>query len=168
MHLAYTVELKNSLFVLLATDYYSRKDSALTEHKLLSSQVSWLDSILAVKSRDHKYKFVLGHEPGYSFRWKAKNTAVGLDKYPVARDEFWNVLKKNSVNGYLCAHEHLYERSINEGILQVISGGSGAPLEKGTDKAYYHFMIMEFSENAPPQVKVIDIEGSLRDEFTIQ
>jgi hypothetical protein len=57
---------------------------------------------------------------------------------------------------------------VADGLLQVISGGAGAPLEKGTDKAFYHFMIMEFSENSLPKVTVIDIDGKTRDEFMIQ
>jgi hypothetical protein len=107
MHLAYTVEINNALFVLLAMDYYSRKDTALVEHKLLDQQVKWLDSTLVDKSRNFKYKFVLGHEPAYSVRGIKHNKPVGLDKYPEARDQFWSILKNNGVNGYF-AHTNIY------------------------------------------------------------
>lgn len=167
MHLAYYVEVNNALFVLMATDYYSRKDNFLVEHKLSAEQVKWLDSLLSAESK-FKYKFVLGHEPGYSVRGIKNNTPVGLDKHPEARDVFWNILKKNGVNAYLCAHEHLYNRSVSDSLLQIVSGGAGAPLEKGTEEAFYHFMIMEFTGNSAPKVTVIDINGKIRDEFIIQ
>jgi hypothetical protein len=150
-----------------ATDYYSRTEGALVEHELPLAQVDWLDSLLITKA-DFKYKFVLGHEPAYSYRGTFNNEKrVGLDKYPESRDIFWNILKVNNVNAYLCAHEHLYYRSVNEGLLQVISGGAGAPLEK-TDNAFYHFMIVEFSEDASPKVTVIDIDEKVRDKFIIE
>jgi hypothetical protein len=166
MHLAYTVKINNAMFVILATDYYSRTEDALVEHTLTTPQVDWLDSLLITKA-DFKYKFVLGHEPAFSVRGKFSEKPVGLDKYPEARNLFWDILKDNNVNAYFCAHEHLYYRSVDDGLLQVISGGAGAGLEK-TYMGFYHFMIMEFSENSPPKVTVIDIDENIKDKFLVE
>lgn len=167
LHLAYTVEIGNALFIMLATDYYSRRENQLVEHKLSAEQVKWLNKTMEDKSK-FKYKFVMGHEPGYSIKGIKDNKPVGLDKHPEARDVFWKILKDRGANAYICAHEHLYNRSTYESLLQVVSGGAGAPLEKGTNEAFYHFIILEFSGNELPKATVIDINGKTRDEFVIQ
>jgi 3',5'-cyclic AMP phosphodiesterase CpdA len=169
MHLAYTVELGKCLFVILATDYYSRETESLIEHKIAGGQKKWLAGKLKDSLRKYKFTFVLGHEPAFSVKEELKGKPTGLDRYPDARDNFWEILNKYKVSAYLCSHEHLYNKSKHDAVWQIISGGGGAPLEKYGTGSFYHFVIMKIppGDGAVPRVTIIDLNGEVRDEFEL-
>ena len=97
-----------------------------------------------------------------------KGKPAGLDKYPEARDAFWETLQKNNVTAYICSHQHLYNSSKHGGVWQIISGGAGAPLKKNYDDAFYHYLLMKIPLNGgPPFVSIIDSEGRKRYEFSL-
>lgn len=78
--------------------------------------------------------------------------------------------KNNRVVAYFCSHEHLYDRSFRDGVWQIISGGAGGPLnKKDILKAFYHFILLTIPSELGkfPVVQVIDIQGVVRDEFSL-
>ncbi|MGZ3708847.1 MAG: metallophosphoesterase family protein [Bdellovibrionota bacterium] len=164
-HLAYSVDVGSAHFVMLATDYY---DGGLQEHELSDGEMTWLAQDLHAHASS-AFKFVLGHEPAFTSKAVvATGKTAGLDQHPKARDRFWATLQTNGVTAYLCAHEHLYERSFHDGVWQVISGGAGAPLSSDID-TFYHFLSLTIpaQAGASAHVSVIDDQGKVRDDFDL-
>jgi hypothetical protein len=168
--LAYTVELGKALFIILATDYYSRDENKLIEHTLSPGQKKWLEKTLTDKSPQFSSLFVIGHEPAFTVLGGAKGRPVGLDQFPDARDEFWAVLKKYGVKAYICSHEHLYRTSKHDGVWQIISGGAGAPLAPPEFGGFFHYALLKIPtrSGAAPKLTIIDIDGIVKDEKVLE
>lgn len=168
--LAYTVELGKSLFIILATDYYSRDQNKLIEHTLSGGQKEWLERTLREKSPQFSSLFVIGHEPAFSILGAAKNHPVGLDRFPGARDEFWAILKKYGVKAYICSHEHLYHVSRHDGVWQIVSGGAGAPLAPVKSGGFYHYAVLKvpIKSGVAPKLTAVDINGVVKHEIVLE
>jgi hypothetical protein len=169
-HLAYTVEIGRSLFIILATDYYSRDKHKLMEHRLSRGQKDWLEKTLREKSPQLSSVFVIGHEPAFSVLGSSKSHPVGLDRYPGARDEFWAILKKYRVKAYICSHEHLYHTFKYDGVWQIISGGAGAPLAPLESGGFYHYGLLQIPLNSdvPPKLTITGIDGVVKQDIVLE
>jgi 3',5'-cyclic AMP phosphodiesterase CpdA len=168
--LVYTVELGRSLFIILATDYYSRDQNKLIEHTLSGGQKEWLEKTLSDKSPQFSSVFVIGHEPAFSVLGAAKNHPVGLDRFPDARDEFWAILKKYGVKAYICCHEHLYQASKHDGVWQIVSGGAGAPLAPLKFGGFFHYALLKIpmKSGAAPKLTIVDLDGVVKHEVVLE
>ena len=168
--LAYTVEIGKSLFIILATDYYSRDQNKLVEHTLSGGQKEWLTRTLRDKSPQFSSLFVIGHEPAFSILGSAKNHPVGLDRFPEARDEFWAILKKYGVKAYICSHEHLYQASRHDGIWQIVSGGAGAPLAPLRFGGFFHYALLKIpvKSGVAPKLAIVDLNGVVKNEVVLE
>lgn len=168
-HLAYTVELDKALFIILATDYYSRDQNKLVEHTLSGGQKEWLEKTLRDRSQQFSSVFVIGHEPAFSVLGAAKKHPVGLDRFPAARDEFWSILKKYGVKAYICSHEHLYRASMHDGVWQIVSGGAGAPLAPLKAGGFFHYALLKIpmKSGAVPKLAVVGLDGVVKGELTL-
>lgn len=156
--LIYSFDYKNSHFAILDTEIYNNF------HSLGRTQLEWLKEDLW-KARE-KTIFIFGHDPAYPVY---NHIGSSLDKHAVERDELWGMLKKYKVSAYICGHEHLYNRSIHDGIYQVISGGAGAPMSAPAEKGgFYNFVIIDVKDNGSASFTVKDINGSERDVFKIE
>ncbi|MBL7132344.1 MAG: hypothetical protein ISS45_13290, partial [Candidatus Omnitrophica bacterium] len=92
-----------------------------------------------------------------------------LDAFPSERDEAWSIFQENGVDMYFCGHEHLYNRSIKQGIRQVITGGAGARLRAfSKNGGFYHFVIVDVKDNGECEVVVKDNNGMIRDNFVVK
>jgi 3',5'-cyclic AMP phosphodiesterase CpdA len=192
-HLAYTIELRGTVFVVIATDYYqpcTERGAAVTpcnvrDHRISHSQLEWLDAQLAKHAG--KRLFVLGHEPAFS----SGTAKLGLDHYEEARDAFWKILKSRGVIAYLCSHQHQFAVSQHEGVWQLISGGAGAPLdgslkaERGapleqctggvplrpgfSDRSFFHYLVLRVpaTTGRPVGVEVRDCRDTVRQTFEL-
>ncbi|HEX2787410.1 MAG TPA: metallophosphoesterase [Ignavibacteria bacterium] len=160
MHLVYNIGIENANFVIMATDYYNRKIEALVEHNLNGGQIDWLKNELQTTKDKYNYFFVMGHEPAYSLSALSGGKAKGLDKFPKERNIFWDILKSNGVNAYVCAHEHTFDAAVQNGLWQIITGGAGAPLQPG---GFYHFIILKIPQfpDGVLSIDVIDINNTL-------
>jgi hypothetical protein len=169
-HLAYTVEVGKSLFIILATDYYSRDKSKLVEHTLSGGQKEWLEKTLREKSPLFSSLYVIGHEPAFSVLGGAKSRPVGLDSFPDVRDEFWAILKKYGVKAYICSHEHLFNASKHEGVWQIISGGAGAPLAPPRFGGFFHYALLKIPVKSgdAPKLTIIDIDGVVKNQIVLE
>lgn len=170
IHLAYTVEVGKSLFIILATDYYNRLKNKLVEHNFSQDQKQWLENTLREKAKRFSSVYVVGHEPAFSVLGQKKNHPVGLDCYPVVRNEFWAILKKYGVKAYICSHEHLCYIHKYDGVWQIISGGAGAPLAPLSAGGYYHYAMLEIpvKKNMPPRLIITDTNGIIKQNIILK
>ena len=151
--LVYSFDYENAHFVILDTDIYKEF------HRLGKTQLEWLEKDLTSNKKDRV--FVFGHEPAYPV---GSHKDSSLDAFPSERDEAWSIFQENGVDMYFCGHEHLYNRSIKQGICQVITGGAGARLcAFSKDGRFYHFVIVDVKDNGECEVVVKDNNGMIRD-----
>ncbi|MCK4595350.1 hypothetical protein KAT73_01095, partial [candidate division WOR-3 bacterium] len=77
-----------------------------------------------------------------------------MDKYPEQRDSLLTLLKNNNVDIIFVGHEHLFRKTTHDGVIQIITGGAGAPLyAEEEDGGFYHFVLVDVGEE--------NIEGKL-------
>jgi 3',5'-cyclic AMP phosphodiesterase CpdA len=161
---AYKVRLGNSLFVVLATEYFSLEEGKMKEHVLSGSQMAWLEKVLSERPPEIRHTFVVGHEPAFSVRGFKEKEAVGIDRFPEIRDAFWGILRKYGVKAYICSHEHLYHCQKQKGVWQIISGGAGANLAPAPG-GFNHYLMLTIPQgrNGQPSFSVVDMEGKVRE-----
>lgn len=168
--LRYTVSIGNAFFAIIPTNYYDPEQQQIIEHTIDSNTITWLKTVLEAAKLNHRFLFVLGHEPAYSTP-SIFNKPFGLDNHPEQRDAFWNVLKEYGVLAYFSSHEHVYDRSNRNGIWQVVSGGGGSPLNEGGGEvnAFFHCLLLTIpqTEKGVPSVTVLDADGNIRDYFEL-
>jgi 3',5'-cyclic AMP phosphodiesterase CpdA len=153
--LTYSFDYKNTHFVMLNTYIYGNF------HMLGGLQVRWLEEDL--KASIAKPIFVFGHDPAYP---TGPHKTDSLDRYPEQRDMMWGIFKKYGVNIYFCGHEHLYNKSIHDGVFQIITGGGGADLHAAPEKGgFHHFVIVDIKDSGIYRILVKDIGGNIRDRF---
>lgn len=167
--LRYTVSIGNAFFAMIPTNYYDPEQQQMIEHTITSDTISWLKTVLEQAKLNHRFLFVIGHEPAFSTP-SIFNQPFGLDNHPEQRDAFWNVLKEYGVLAYFSSHEHVYDRSNRNGIWQIVSGGGGSPLNEGGDvNAFFHCLLLTIpqTEKGVPSVTVLDADGIIRDYFEL-
>jgi len=156
--LAYSFDFKNAHFAAIDTDIFNNF------HLVEEGQMNWLKEDLE-KNQD-KLIFIFGHEPAYPV---ARHAGSSLDKYPAERDRLWDEFKRYRVSIYFCGHEHLYNKSLHDGVYQVITAGGGArmyaPKEKG---GFYHFALIDVKDSGRAVITIKDIQGKARDIFNIE
>lgn len=153
--LTYSFNYENAHFVILDTAVYKNF------HRIDETQLEWLKNNL--KKNDKDIIYVFGHDPAYPV---GHHTGDSLDKYPSERDKLWKTFQEYGVDVYFCGHEHLYNRSTHDDILQIITGGAGAHLHAPPEKGgFYHYVIVDVEDDAGFEVKVKDIDGDIKDHF---
>ncbi len=147
-------DLKSSLYY--SFDYEDTHFIALnTEEvgnlgKIIGEQYRWLVDDL--KKNKNKFIVVMGHRPLFPVN---EHIGSSLDAYPELRDKLFKTLKKYNVKVYLCGHEHLLNISNHKDILQIISGGAGAPIRAPEKMGGYHHYIIATIENGKFSYKII-------------
>lgn len=128
-NLYYSVDLHNCHFVVLCSEIKGE------EAQVTNKQLMWLEEDL--QKAAGKHIFVVLHRPLYP---KIKHLDDSMNKYPEKRDKLAAVLKKYKVDMVFAGHVHIYNFSVENGLSQIIAGGSGAPLAgKLEDGAFNHF-----------------------------
>jgi hypothetical protein len=153
-----------------------------TETSVSGEQTDWLRQDLA-EHENYLWKVVLFHQPPFSDGPDGFNNSVRRYWVPL----FDNYHDDLSISG----HNHLYERtypinytisentpmtSPENGTIYVVSGGWGAPLYSGSPSWFaavgpitkFSFTLVDISENGMLNLKAIDKDGNLLDEFSIQ
>jgi hypothetical protein len=147
----------DALFVILDSNIPGQ------ERKITDGQYKWLEQVLAAAGYEHKFVFV--HHPLYPEKGKGHYYEESLDKYPADRDRLEALFAKYKVNIVFVGHEHLYLRKLMDGVMQIITGGGGAPLYTGEKEGgFYHFILVTV-DGSKVTGKVIDINGKVRDTF---
>ena len=142
-------------------------------------QLDWLENELKA-SKGYLWKIVVLHRDMVSSR--------GPDQ-SILNDLVF-LLDYYRVDLVLESHFHVYERSHpldwsrapgkimspGEGVVYIVSGGWGAPLYMGEPKwftafgpeARYHFVLIDMFENGMLNLKAIDVDGNVFDEYVLQ
>ncbi|MFQ5730308.1 MAG: metallophosphoesterase family protein, partial [Waddliaceae bacterium] len=168
--LAYDVYLDHVQFVVLATGDYERKFRGYRYYATSMPLLDWLEKTLRTDANGIRYRFVIGHEPGFSSGF-SEGRYVGMDKDPERRDLFWKILRQNNALAYFCSHQSIYDRSNRGGVWQVISGGVTVFDVKGEkeENVFPHHILLTIPKNEKsyPFVTVIDHMGKIWDEFEL-
>ncbi len=155
--LVYSFDYKNAHFIVVDTNHY--KDF----HSVGSSQLEWLKNDLEKNKK--RLIFVFGHEPAFPVH---SHIGSSLDRYPSKRDELWDIFKGYGVSIYFCGHEHLYDKSIHDGVCQVVTGGSGARLYSRPEKGgFYHYVTIYVKDDGKCEIRVKGLDGEIKDRFNI-
>lgn len=94
--------------------------STETDYSEGSPQYTWLDSNLAQASTTADWIFVYLHRPPFSSGSHGSDMNV--------RNTLCPVFETYGVDAVFSGHDHLYERSLYNGITYIVTAGGGAPL----------------------------------------
>ena len=126
---------------------------------------AWLDEVLT-RNADADYKFVMGHYPVFPVN--------GYEQNPVWRivpDEgraFWQVLVKHKVLAYLCSHIIAFDVQVQQGVLQITSGGAGTfygPHNFMPGPAEYLHAVQAAVDQEGLRYQVLDARGHVRESL---
>lgn len=135
----YSFAYGNSQFIALDSEIPGE------ESKITGAQLEWLKKTLQNSSPTHRFIFL--HKPLYPDSFIGSHFGGCLDRYPEERDSLLALLKMYEVDIIFVGHEHLFRKSAHDGIIQIITGGAGAPLYAAEeDGGFYHFVFVDVEE----------------------
>ena len=152
--LAYFIRRDDLLLVFTNTFFSGAGGGPHVEH-------DWLDRVLT-QNQDARLKIVLGHHPilpvnGYGQYWTVPHEEGEL---------FWNVLARHGVCAYLCSHIIAFDVRVQQGVLQILTGGAGTNFGPGGfmpgQTEYLHFVQMVLDLNGL-RYQVVDKSGNIRE-----
>jgi 3',5'-cyclic AMP phosphodiesterase CpdA len=129
------------------------------ESRIAGEQLAWLDAEMA---RPFRYKIVFLHEPLFPVIHQH-----GLDRHSQERDNLHLLFVRSGVSLVVAGHDHLYDRSMRDGITYVIGGRAGGkawPTRNGRSTCY--IMARRTGDFYSFQVK--DANGRVKDTFTVK
>lgn len=127
----------------------------------IGDQLDWLEKDL--KANQQPFTFVFSHDPAFPV---GPHTGSSLDAYPKDRDRLWKLMQTYKVTAFICGHEHLYNRSQQGGLTQLVIGTSGSAIYGGYGGEFYHYGVFNVAQ-AGVTVKIFDSLGKVRDSFTL-
>jgi acid phosphatase type 7 len=143
----------DTLFILLNTELPGE------ESTISGEQFAWLEKEL---QKPFKYKFVFLHEPPFPVV-----TLHGLDRHSDARDKLHRLFVEKGVSLVVSGHDHLYDRSVKQGVTYVIAGGGGGRLWFFSENGNFFHYITAVRSNGGYSFIVKDMDGKKRDQFSI-
>ena len=149
--LSYSFDFNNSHFTIINTDnwYYGdpldTTDDRRDWHYV--KNLDWLEKDLySARKRGIEHIFVFSHEMAFPTGGHLRDGLPNLGRhlklpldstrvwYLNRRNKFWDILKKYNVDAHICGHEHLYARQSVDGVYEIITGSSGAPVYRFNPK----------------------------------
>lgn len=176
--LSYSFDFENTHFTFVNTDrwYYGDPNDSTDDKRdwHYIKHLDWLENDLqSARERSVDHIFVVSHEMIYPIGGHLHDGLPNLGRkfkgvmdstrtwYMNRRQKVINILKKYKVDAHLCGHEHLYGRQKVDGLFEIISGSSGAPLynfnpvfSENPDK-HYQWEEMSYN-NAIPYYEVLN------------
>jgi len=133
--------------------------------RIAGDQLVWLKGVLS--GSKEKYKFIFLHRPMYPYKKQGHHYRDSLNKFEEDRNRLQTLFLKYGVDAVFAGHEHFYKRCEKDGIIDVITGGGGAPLyTPDSEGGFYHYIRADVSRGSAV-FKVIDNKGMIRDTFKI-
>jgi hypothetical protein len=134
-----------------------------SEGKIAGKQFFWLQEELR---KPFRHRFVFIHRPPFPSTF---GKSYGLDRFKIERDALHRLFVDAKVRVVFAGHEHLYNRSEQDGIIYVITGGGGARLLTFNEEygGFYHYVLAK-KANEGYLFTVFDIAGNERDQFSIK
>jgi hypothetical protein len=198
----YWFKYKNNLFVMLNTNYWWASHPETyhgnLEGHIMDKQLNWLKNTLKKQGKGVNNIFVFAHEPAFPVSAHMKDAMwyfggkpsrnKGIDRRYVVkrRNEFLKILDKFKVKLVFFGDEHNYSRvlinkeiaPIKGEIMQIITGGSGAPFYnlateipwKNNIKAFgrsNHYMFITVTKDKV-KVKAVSLDKKVIDSFEIK
>ena len=152
-NLYYSFSDGDTLFVLLNTELPGEESTVSGE------QLAWLEKEL---KRPFPYKFVFLHKPPFPIV-----SLHGLDRHATFRDNLHRLFVENGVSLVVSGHDHLYHRSVKQGIIYIIAGGGGGQLWFLSENGNFFHHIVAVRSKGGYSFVVKDAEGKKRDEFSV-
>jgi 3',5'-cyclic AMP phosphodiesterase CpdA len=132
-----------------------------------SEQYNWLVNDL--ESTDAPWTVVTLHHPFFS------SGPHGLER-PDLQKDIVPVLEQFGVDVVFSGHDHLYERSVKDDIVYIVSGGGGAPVYGPSNREHnpysqtvtstHHYCIVHATSGALSMV-AYDSDGQVIDELSL-
>jgi 3',5'-cyclic AMP phosphodiesterase CpdA len=149
----YTFSEGDTLFIMLDTELPGESGM------VTGVQFEWLESEL---QRPFRYNLVFLHEPPFP-----EFPGHGLDRHRDARDRLHELFVRTGVSLVVAGHDHVYHRSLRDGIPYVIaSGGGGRLYLPASNGGFLHYVVGTRSGDTYSFV-VKDMKGAVRDQFSI-
>ena len=121
-------------------------------------ETAWLAQTL----RDHtdaRHKLVLGHHPVHPINGYAGEYQRTIEEE--AGRAFWQILVEHNVLAYLCSHIMAFDVQVQQGVLQILTGGAGTlPLTPATE--YLHAVQCALDADGL-RYQVLDTSGQARE-----
>ncbi len=143
----------DTLLVFLNTELPGEKS------RIAGEQLAWLGAELA---KPFRYKLVFLHEPLFPVIHQH-----GLDRYAEERDNLHLLFVRSGVSLVVAGHDHLYDRSLRDGVTYVIGGRAGGkawPTRNGRSTSY----IMAKRTGDFYSFEVRDAKDRVRDTFAVR
>ena len=140
-------------------------DSEEGRGRIINEQLAWLENILS--SSKEEFKLVFIHRP-FFLPIDSLKRGRAMDKYPLERDDLHRLFLKTGVSAVFEADDHRYDRMEKDHILYVITGGGGAPLTSLKERGgFFHYVWISVQQERI-EGEVVDLDGQIRDRFTIK
>lgn len=99
---------------------------------LTTEETAWLEADLA--ATEQPVKIVALHYPPFDPRGSSKVMTRG-------NETFLSLMKKYDIQYVFAGHVHAYDQTNRDGVLYIISGGGGAPLDRSEEEGgFYHYV----------------------------
>ena len=166
----YSFDVDNCHFIILDA-YMPDAWSSLSQE-----QMAWLESDLENTRQPHVFVFL--HPPLYA---TGSHMGESFDTDAEVRNQLATLLVRHGVDAVFCGHEHLYSSLRYKGLIQIVTGGAGAPLHKPLPKevfshlaelsryvalATYHYVVVQV-KGKEVSIAAYDLEGDVIDKFKI-
>ena len=129
------------------------------ESRIADEQLAWLSAELA---KPFRYKLVFLHEPLFPVI-----RHHGLDRYAQERDNLHLLFVRSGVSLVVAGHDHVYDRSLRDGVTYVIGGRAGGkvwPTNNGRSTCY----ITAKRTGDFYSFEVKDVNGKVKDAFAVK
>ena len=140
-------------------------DSEIGRGRIIHEQLSWLEDILS--SSKERFKLAFIHRPLF-LPIDSLKKGRAMDRHPLDRDALHRLFLKTGVTAVFEGDDHRYSRMEKDRILYLITGGGGAPLTSFKVRGrFFHFVCVSVQQERIGG-EVVDLEGRVRDRFTIE
>ncbi len=129
------------------------------ESRIMGKQLAWLSAELA---KPFRYKLVFLHESLFPLIRQH-----GLDRHAQERDNLHLLFVRSGASLVVAGHDHLYDRSLRDGVTYVIGGRAGGkawPARNGRSTCY----ITAKRTGDFYSFEVRDAHGSVKDTFAVK
>ena len=133
------------------------------EGRIVGDQLTWLENDLETTSSE--MKFVVIHRPMYP----VVHIDDSYNEIPAAeRDALLALYTQHNVSLLITGHDHCFNRLTVNGLVQIISGGGGAPLYNTPTwgGGYYHYVRTEVS-SSHINITAIKLDGSVYHNYQL-
>ncbi len=125
-------------------------------------ETEWLEATL-ISQADARHKLVFGHHPVFSIN--GFSGAYQRDIEPENGRRFWEILRRHGVLAYLASHMLAFDVQVHEGVLQIVTAGSGTKHRMPEEIEYLHAVQAALDDDGL-RYQVLDDTGVVRERLS--